>query len=266
MSSGNTDYVYVYELHISIYIYIFAEVWSLPNIPYEIVTVLTFKKFYLSQHNHSHRMLTVFRALSTKTCDFAGRRVQCARTWCVVLGCVCAEFLHTCVPWLIHIRAKTCLYAYYDSFVCMPWLIHMHAITHSYVCHDSFIYVPRLICVRTMTHLYVCHDSFICVPWLIHMHAITHSYVCHDSFMCVPRLIRMRAKNYSYAYHDLFVCVIWTIHICDISHGVASVSMIDKITVLFCKRALQKRQYSAKETYNLIDPTHTWHMIWGGYS
>ena len=31
-----------------------------------------------------------------------------------------------------------------------------------------------------------------------------------------------------------------------------------KLTGLFCKRALQKRRYSAKETYNLIDPlTHT---------
>jgi len=56
---------------------------------------------------------------------------------------------------------------------------------------------------------------------------------------------------------------------CDISHcniaydislskfcyGVALVSRIDTIIGLFCKRALQKRQYSAKETYNLIDPT-----------
>jgi len=39
-------------------------------------------------------------------------------------------------------------------------------------------------------------------------------------------------------------------------YGVASDSRIDKIIGLFCKRALQKRLYSAKETYNLIDPTH----------
>ena len=35
----------------------------------------------------------------------------------------------------------------------------------------------------------------------------------------------------------------------------ASVSRIDTIIGLFCKRDLQKRQYSAKETYDLIDPT-----------
>ena len=39
------------------------------------------------------------------------------------------------------------------------------------------------------------------------------------------------------------------------------VSRIDKIVGLFCKRALQKRQYSAKETYNFIDPTDRSHPI-----
>jgi len=39
-------------------------------------------------------------------------------------------------------------------------------------------------------------------------------------------------------------------------YGVASVSRIDKFIGLFCKRALQRRRYSAEETYNLIDPTN----------
>jgi len=30
---------------------------------------------------------------------------------------------------------------------------------------------------------------------------------------------------------------------------------VDKTIGLFCKRAIEKRRYSAKETYNLIDPT-----------
>ena len=38
-------------------------------------------------------------------------------------------------------------------------------------------------------------------------------------------------------------------------YGVALVSRIDKIIGLFCKRDLLKRRYSAKETYNFIDPT-----------
>ena len=40
----------------------------------------------------------------------------------------------------------------------------------------------------------------------------------------------------------------------NIRYGVALVSRIDKIIGLFRKRTLQKRLYSAKETYNLIDP------------
>ena len=44
-------------------------------------------------------------------------------------------------------------------------------------------------------------------------------------------------------------------------YGVALVNRIDKIIGLFCKRALQKRRYSAKETYNLIDPTDRSHPI-----
>ena len=42
-------------------------------------------------------------------------------------------------------------------------------------------------------------------------------------------------------------------------YGVATVSRIDKIIGLFCKRTLYKRRYSAKETYHLIDPTNRSH-------
>jgi len=44
-------------------------------------------------------------------------------------------------------------------------------------------------------------------------------------------------------------------------YGVASVGRIDKIIGLFGKRALLKRQYSAKETHNFIDPTDHSHPI-----
>jgi len=47
----------------------------------------------------------------------------------------------------------------------------------------------------------------------------------------------------------------------DSGYGVARFSRIDKITGLFCKRAPQKRRYSAKETYNFIDPTYRSHPI-----
>ena len=44
-------------------------------------------------------------------------------------------------------------------------------------------------------------------------------------------------------------------------YGVATVSRIDKIIGLFCKRDLYKRRYSAEETYKFIDPTDRSHPI-----
>jgi len=48
----------------------------------------------------------------------------------------------------------------------------------------------------------------------------------------------------------------------DMSHyGAAALSNVDQIIGLSCKRALQKSRYSAKETYNFIDPTIRSHPI-----
>jgi len=44
-------------------------------------------------------------------------------------------------------------------------------------------------------------------------------------------------------------------------YGVATISRLLKMIGLFCKRALEKRRYSAKETYNLKEPTNRSHPI-----
>ena len=49
-------------------------------------------------------------------------------------------------------------------------------------------------------------------------------------------------------------------------YGVASVSRINKIIGLFCKRVLYKRLCFAKETYNLIDTTDRSHPIDASFS
>jgi len=46
-----------------------------------------------------------------------------------------------------------------------------------------------------------------------------------------------------------------------ISHGVALVSRLLEIKGLFCKKNLQKRRYSAKETYNFEEPIYRRHPI-----
>jgi len=44
-------------------------------------------------------------------------------------------------------------------------------------------------------------------------------------------------------------------------YGVATISRLLKIIGLFCKRALQMRRYSAKETYIFKEPTNRRHPI-----
>ena len=44
-------------------------------------------------------------------------------------------------------------------------------------------------------------------------------------------------------------------------YGVATIRRLLKIIGLFCKRALYKRLYSAKETYNVKEPTNGSHPI-----
>jgi len=49
------------------------------------------------------------------------------------------------------------------------------------------------------------------------------------------------------------------------TYGVASISRLLKIIGLLCKRALWKRLYSAKETYNFTEPTDRSHPICRAY-
>ena len=44
-------------------------------------------------------------------------------------------------------------------------------------------------------------------------------------------------------------------------YGVATISRLLKIVGLFCKRALSKRLYSAKETWTVKEPTNRSHPI-----
>ena len=46
-----------------------------------------------------------------------------------------------------------------------------------------------------------------------------------------------------------------------LAYGVATIRRLLKIIGLFCKRALYKRLYPAKETYNFKEPTHRSHPI-----
>jgi len=72
-----------------------------------------------------------------------------------------------------------------------------------------------------------------------------------ESFKELPQQI----LHFLWQCATIFGRIVW------LYYGVASVSMIDKIIGLFSKRALYKRLYSAKETYNFIGPTNRSHPI-----
>ena len=64
------------------------------------------------------------------------------------------------------------------------------------------------------------------------------------------------------------VCVRVCVYVCvraqsdkSARYGVATMSRLLKIIGLFCKRALQKRRYSAKESYDFKKPTNRSHPI-----
>jgi len=194
-----------------------------------------------------------------------------------------------CVTWLIHIRAMTHSHLWYDSFTWVPWLIYIHHMTHSYVWHDSFICVPWLIHICDMTHLHAHHDTSVCGTWLLLTlldlgSSMTHwcATDLHDSSKRGTRLVRACGMP-SYCivvpywcdmtplpvWHDSCIWLIGMPYLTDfrllydalICYRVATISRLLTIIGLFCKRALWKRHYSAKETYNFKEPTNCSHPI-----
>ena len=105
--------------------------------------------------------------------------------------------------------------------------------------------------------------------WMRRRH--TYEWVCHTHESVMTRLTGMvwlrlvaSLKLYvSFAEYSLFYrallqkrpIILRSLLILATPSGVPSVSRIDKLIGLFCKRALSNRRYSAKETCDFIDPT-----------
>jgi len=106
-----------------------------------------------------------------------------------------------------------------------------------------------------------------------YIYVYTYLYSCHVQVYTYVHLYHTSTGLFMYMY----ICNIYTandpsragcpkqfgtaLNYCTYACGVASVSRIDQIIGLFCKRALQKRLCSAKETYNLNTPTSRSHPI-----
>ena len=189
----------------------------------------------------------------THMCDTTLARLRGCMCACACGGvCVCA-----CV-WVV-CRLK---FAGYLWDTTQSTLEHMCVMTHSYA-HMHRSYLARLIHMRhdsvtvymwDTTHtIYVRHDSLMIYMWdttltvyVKHdtvMRVKFHSNACDISQYCVWHFTVMRVKFHSNASDISQYCVwhfgyyFWCIP-ANATYGVASVSRIDKITGLFCKKAL----------------------------
>jgi len=127
--------------------------------------------------------------------------------------------------------------------------------THAWFirCHDSVCGV----CTQTwhvdiwtrhdVAHIW-CHDS-VCVKW-----GVIRRYL-NGLFSCVwTKYVDMsNRRDVCHIWCHNSVCVKWAViwrssTVCSVLYGVATMSWLLKSQGLFCKRALLKRRYSAKET------------------
>ena len=96
-------------------------------------------------------------------------------------------------------------------------------------------------------------------------HTATHfSTLQHTSAHC--NTLQHPAPHFSTLQHTSAHCNILVIPVVTVCtsitlYGVATISRPLKITGFFCKKALQKRLYSAKETYDFEESTHRSHPI-----
>jgi len=140
-------------------------------------------------------------------------------------------------------------YAYIHIHIYMCIYICVYGNTHWKTTRTHTTHTPNR--TQSNTHIMTMCPHLHTRQHTLHVHAqsTTHTAWLHLHFLkftCFRSLI--------HSWRDSFIC--------DMSrYGVATMSRLLKIIGVFCKRALQKRLYSAKETYSFKEPTNHSHPI-----
>jgi len=146
--------------------------------------------------------------------------------------------------WAIHVGIHIGIYTYTYVWVSMDLHTHIHSLSHTHIHVYPFQQDSR--------------DELGAAEWgspaspdtlRILLSLGLPRPVCECAYVCGSCVCVCALKRGSPASQD--------------TYGVALASSIDKITSLFCKRALQKSQYSAKEEVQLRKTVMGWLWLVG---
>ena len=142
-----------------------------------------------------------------------------------------------------HERLTRDTYQIYVSNSCDMYQIHVICIKFMYQIHGFDTHFPDVqeICIKEP---YKRDDILQKRPTILRSLLIVATPYQIPNIYMYTRLTRLVSLVYMYT-----------------KYGVATISRLLKMIGLFCKRALQKRRYSAKETYNFKEPTNRSHPI-----
>jgi len=121
---------------------------------------------------------------------------------------------------------------------------------------STYIYVHTYI--RTYMHRHTCMHAYIIIyestdDMYKYIHTYTYTYM--HAYICTHVRARTSTHTFKYPTKRQPCVFVWRLKMW-ICFKVATISRLLKIVGLFCKRALLKRRYSAKETYNFKEPTN----------
>jgi len=137
------------------------------------------------------------------------------------------------------------------DWLCEPY-VSIHQQSHRLYVHiDSRLYPHLRMCE---SYVYICESYVYTCESCVYLYTNKALYV-RKRDLYIPRKPSAQCAP---AHSKLYP------HLCrsfSEPYGVASISRLLKITGLFCRRALLKRRYSAKETYIFKEPTNCSHHI-----
>ena len=145
-------------------------------------------------------------------------------------------------------------YEWVMSHICVNGLIRM-SMSRIWMLHMNVSYLIRMRHVANEWVLSQINES--CRIWMRHNTWMSH--VAHERF---TSHLNESCHTYEglHLWHDTDDGrhVTWFHRL---TYGVATISRLLKMIGLFCKRALENRWYSAKETYHFKEPTNRSHPI-----